>query len=478
MEAIRINLTGEMAQHYDVYYRVHAQSYGWLDWAKNGESAGTEALSKRLEAIEIKLVEKGGLAPGPTTKPFIKSGVIITNNNYNLTLANALNYQMKVSPQTDLYRNDPAYVNSQYTDEFDGGSITGSSVNLRTTTELDTNTNIYANVESGTRFIVLDDNVIGDPFSGSTRWYKIEYNGQMLYVHSKLATINSRIARVTANFLNVMADKSTNSHIYATVTKGTVLTILEENNNGWHKVTISSWRNAKTPDVQKNLDSNNFVNDQKLRLQFMNLSKSSGVQEETLNQYLEGKGILAGKGHKFIEASNKHGVNEVYLMSHALLETGNGRSDLANGILVKEVNGEPVVLKDSNGGVLTRGEVESIPEGAKVVYNMYGIGAYDQNPDELGAIRAYENEWFTPEDAIVGGAAFIGTKYLKGENPYNIIQNTLYEMRWNPELMSTSGKAGNQYASDIEWASKQVNHMYEVYKIVPYTIYLEIPVYK
>ena len=43
-------------------------TYGWLDWAKNGESAGTEGLSKRLEAIEIVLVEKGGAAPGSTNK--------------------------------------------------------------------------------------------------------------------------------------------------------------------------------------------------------------------------------------------------------------------------------------------------------------------------------------------------------------------------------------------------------------------------
>lgn len=34
LEAICINLTGEMAVHYDVYYRVHAQTYGWLGWSK------------------------------------------------------------------------------------------------------------------------------------------------------------------------------------------------------------------------------------------------------------------------------------------------------------------------------------------------------------------------------------------------------------------------------------------------------------
>ena len=37
LEAIRISLYGEMAEHYDIYYRVHAQSFGWLSWAKNGD---------------------------------------------------------------------------------------------------------------------------------------------------------------------------------------------------------------------------------------------------------------------------------------------------------------------------------------------------------------------------------------------------------------------------------------------------------
>jgi uncharacterized protein YjdB len=66
LEAIRIALTGEMAEHYDVYYRVHAQSYGWLGWAKNGEASGTAGLSKRLEGIQIVLVPKGDQAPGST----------------------------------------------------------------------------------------------------------------------------------------------------------------------------------------------------------------------------------------------------------------------------------------------------------------------------------------------------------------------------------------------------------------------------
>ena len=59
IEAFSMNLKGDLAEQYDVYYRVHAQNYGWLGWAKNGEIAGTSGHSFRLEGIEIIFVEKG-----------------------------------------------------------------------------------------------------------------------------------------------------------------------------------------------------------------------------------------------------------------------------------------------------------------------------------------------------------------------------------------------------------------------------------
>ncbi len=58
IEAIQINLTGDISNYYDVFYRVHAESLGWLGWAKNGEYAGTNGYSYRLEAAEIKLIKK------------------------------------------------------------------------------------------------------------------------------------------------------------------------------------------------------------------------------------------------------------------------------------------------------------------------------------------------------------------------------------------------------------------------------------
>ena len=67
IEAIQIALTGDLAKQYDIYYRVHAQQLGWMKWTKGSESdsgwSGTEELGLRLEAIEIKVVEKGAEAP-------------------------------------------------------------------------------------------------------------------------------------------------------------------------------------------------------------------------------------------------------------------------------------------------------------------------------------------------------------------------------------------------------------------------------
>ena len=59
-------------QNGNVVYRTHVQSYGWLGWAKNGESSGSEGYSRRLEAIQICLVPKGQNAPGSINNRFYK----------------------------------------------------------------------------------------------------------------------------------------------------------------------------------------------------------------------------------------------------------------------------------------------------------------------------------------------------------------------------------------------------------------------
>ena len=58
IEAIKINLPESLKDTYDIYYRVHIQTYGWLSWTKNGNPAGSIGLYKNIEAIQIKMLPK------------------------------------------------------------------------------------------------------------------------------------------------------------------------------------------------------------------------------------------------------------------------------------------------------------------------------------------------------------------------------------------------------------------------------------
>lgn len=73
LEAMQIRLTGDAGEYLDVWYRVHAQTAGWLGWAKNGEEAGTANLSRRLEALQIVVLPKGSPAPGSTDYRYLTS---------------------------------------------------------------------------------------------------------------------------------------------------------------------------------------------------------------------------------------------------------------------------------------------------------------------------------------------------------------------------------------------------------------------
>ncbi|RDW22215.1 hypothetical protein CWR48_00475 [Oceanobacillus arenosus] len=103
-----------------------------------------------------------------------------------------------------------------------------------------------------------------------------------LYVHSTLANVNKRIGEAKVN-LKIHASESTDSYIYA-MAKGATFTILEEVSS-WHRVSLGAWRNAKVQDVRTYLNPTNFVNDEKQRFQFPDLSRLSGLSVTVLNTF-------------------------------------------------------------------------------------------------------------------------------------------------------------------------------------------------
>lgn len=85
IQALELHLNGSLANQYDIYYRVHSAGYGWLGWAKNGDSAGTTGLNIQIEAVQIKLVAKGG-DPGASSVPAFISVPALTLQAHVSTL--------------------------------------------------------------------------------------------------------------------------------------------------------------------------------------------------------------------------------------------------------------------------------------------------------------------------------------------------------------------------------------------------------
>jgi beta-N-acetylglucosaminidase/LysM repeat protein len=189
----------------------------------------------------------------------------------------------------------------------------------------------------------------------------------------------------------------------------------------------SQWLPATEEQIEFYINPNNFVNDPYGKYQFLVLNYTSGITAADLNYILQGKGVLEGKGDIFLQASASYNVSPIYLVSHSLLETGDGNMALAKGILVNEIDGK------------------SVPP--KVAYNMFGIGAYDINANKYGSEYAYKQGWFSVDAAITGGAKWISGQYINNVY-YN--QNTLYKMRWNP-----MNPGIHQYSTDVAWAYNQ-----------------------
>ncbi len=226
------------------------------------------------------------------------------------------------------------------------------------------------------------------------------------------------IAEIDAYPLNVRSGPGTSYSKIGQVYRGERYPVLGIQ-DGWYKISYGNsdgWVSGQyvIPVVNRNI------------LQFLVLSQPIGVPVEELNKMLSNAGILTNHGEAFSKASREANINEIYLIAHALHETGNGTSQLARGV---EYNG-------------------------KTVYNIFGIGAVDSDPIEGGAKTAYNKGWFTPEAAIIGGAKWIAERYI---NHPTYKQDTLYKMRWNP---ATPGV--HQYATDVNWAYAQTRNLEKI----------------
>lgn len=402
-------------------------------------------------------------APVSTTPPTTGIQRVVSHTSYPISVRAMAERQVAQFGQTDAHRSAPAYLPRAWVSV---SGNTGTIVNnqLRVISGVGTALKMSASstavtiatIPNGTNIEYVDRQVVG-----TAVWYRVKYGSMTGFV-----TPSSVVGAA-----NILSQPSLTSHAYGQINPGETVTITGQTGTYYtvsyrrpagHNIRIfdNVWRRASVTDLEPFVNPNNFDQNSQAFYQFLDLSKSAGTTAATLNRVLTNSGTLTNQGQAFINAANQYSINEIYLLAHAVHETGHGKSLLAQGVPVD---------KDGNALINSSGtRIHPDREVAATVYNMYGIQAVDSSPLATGAKFAFDQKWFTPEAAIVGGAYWIGASYI---NHPTHKQNTLYKMRFNP-----ANPGVHQYATDIGWATKQTTRIYQTYQTLDsYTLHFDVP---
>jgi beta-N-acetylglucosaminidase len=475
IEAIEIKLEGAPS-NYHVEYQAHVQDIGWQSWVKDGQTAGTTGQSKRVEALRVKIVnynEVNTSSLGVKYQSEIQN-IGLQDRMSNGEITGTIGEGLRLEKINVSLENAPSGANITYRTHIEGRGWLGW-VSSGTTTGAIGNDKRIESIEIKA--------------NGLPNGYHIEYRAHVQDIgwqnwvkDGQTAGTTGQSKRIEALKIRIVKDEAPNngdtniSYIYTNynVSLNDMVNIqlskepslqMVNSNNQWE------WRYAKiTSDKQGyyyypsanvtnfvednnvyniikdqlilNLDSSLSRNTDTYKYQFLKLSYVDGTTAQQLNSLFRPDGVLSGKGQVFIDAAKQYNVNPIYLASHAILETGNGTSPLAKGI---DVN------------------------GAKV-YNLFGIGAIDGNPDGAGSQYAYSKGWTSIDLAIYGGAEFTSSSYINSSYK----QDTIYKMRWNPGIPGV-----HQYATDVKWATNQVANIKKMFDQIPDAkLVFDIPVYK
>ena len=354
------------------------------------------------------------------------------------------------------------YVSSTYLKDSDGGNTGGGSENPNpSNNKIVTATSLNVRSEpstSSSKIGSLRQNEVVEVISESNGWSKIKFSGKEGYVSSDYlkdysggSTGGGGSSEVVdgATVNNTPVSYTLTQHINQQVTKG----------NG-NMIASRGFVQASRSDIEHYINPSNFTGSKSSMLQFLRLdSYKGGITASELNGYLNslsptsgGSNVFYNQGQAFINAAQKHNIDLVYLVGHSMLETGYGRSTLAQGQVLTSYQGKP------------------LPQPVKV-YNFFGIGAFDGTANLSGAEAAYKNGWTTVEKTIDGSAKWLSSNYIHSSK-YG--QNTLYKMRWSYENL------WHQYATDVNWAnaiSGVMNKLVGMYDTTSNLVY-EVPVHK
>ncbi|WP_057563916.1 SH3 domain-containing protein [Paraclostridium sordellii] len=435
------------------------EGYVSSTYLKDSNEGGTSKPDEKPNVgTKIKVVAATSLnvRSGPSTSYGIIGSL---KNNEKVEVISESNGWSKIK-----YNGKEGYVSSTYLkDSSEGGAVTPpEQTNTKVVTA--TSLNVRSGPSTGHGIIgSLKNNEKVEVISESNGWSKIKYNGKEGYVSSTYlsdyqgggtnpgggsgGSSSEVVNGATVNYRNL--SYSLQDHVNKQASKG----------NG-NMISGRGFVQASRSDIEHYINPKNFTSSKSGMLQFLRLdSYKGGISASELNGYLNslspassGTNVFYNQGQAFLDAARKYNIDVVYLVGHSMVETGYGKSTLAQGQVLTSYKGSP------------------LPKPVKV-YNFFGIGAFDGTANLSGAEAAYKNGWTTVEKTIEGSAKWLSQNYIHNGG-YD--QNTLYKMRWSYEHL------WHQYATDVNWAnviSSVMSRLVGMYDTNSNLVY-EVPVHR
>ncbi|MBW4861469.1 MAG: SH3 domain-containing protein [Paeniclostridium sp.] len=435
------------------------EGYVSSTYLKDSNEGGTSKPDEKPNVeIKIKVVTATSLnvRSGPSTGHGIIGSL---KNNEKVEVISESNGWSKIK-----YNGKEGYVSSTYLkDSNEGGAVTPPE-QTKTKVVTATSLNVRSGPSTGHGIIgSLKNNEKVEVISESNGWSKIKYNGKEGYVSSTYlsdyqgggtnpgggsgGSSSEVVDGAIVNYRNL--NYSLQDHVNKQASKG----------NG-NMISGRGFVQASRSDIEHYINPKNFTSSKSGMLQFLRLdSYKGGISASELNGYLNslspassGTNVFYNQGQAFLDAARKYNIDVVYLVGHSMVETGYGKSTLAQGQILTSYKGSP------------------LPKPVKV-YNFFGIGAFDGTANLSGAEAAYKNGWTTVEKTIEGSAKWLSQNYIHNGG-YD--QNTLYKMRWSYEHL------WHQYATDVNWAnviSSVMSRLVGMYDTNSNLVY-EVPVHR
>lgn len=500
VNGLMMELEGKDAASYNLSYRVYVEGNGWTSWVSGGNVAGGNNRSPIL-AVEAKVLKGNALAnlgkPFPNqpveatfsfttamlnfrTGPSMSAGIILrTARNANLEIirkhtmgSNDVWAEANYRVNGEVIRGYAHMSNVREEKHVSKALVTIEGLEnggeVPATTKLVTGDVYHASGVKDVRYYINGNAMGSVPFgllttSSLAHGFSVpQETGYRISIPANVwrkGAINSLKVEIIANdgsveweavYLNdskheLLFEQYVGSYNYYLNTE------LTKNNPSFY--VGSTRRNATKSELDINFDPTQWIASDLYKYIYVDLGFNPNdyqVSAEQINRELsryntEGN-ILVDMGAHFLRGAMDFRINPYYLASHALLETGWGRSTLANGQTLTEAYN------------FQKRVVEPVPiEKQEILwYNVYGIGAYSGVENFYGASMAYHQGWDSVEEAIYGGARWIAEGYInRAPEP----QNTNFKMRYNLHENMT-----HQYAEDVRWGHKQAGRIKNLFE--------------